>query len=198
MKYPDKLESTLTQACIDLHHARNLADVESVLTALEEFDQLKLPLPEWMMAWIVQTMQNPLMTAEENFKRPQPRDPFGVRKINNRIDRQLSEQQKLERAISKADCDRHVAMRNAAFMIASRMLLNDTGAYDELKGGLGYEWHSNTTDSQSLADPSNFEVLVEILRRETNFWQDGIKARGLSGKKTQRRMSASGADAHMP
>lgn len=181
MKYPSKLEVTLTQACIDLHNARNMADVEAVLTLLEEFDQLRYAVPEWMTSWIIKTMQNPLLTAEEHFKMPKPTIFAGMRRSDNQTNKQINyeiiERNKLEGSIQAAGCDNHIAMRNAAFMIASRMLSNASGSYDEFGGGLAYEWHCNTSDSQSLSDSGNYEVLVGVLKRETEFWQIGVKAR---------------------
>lgn len=181
MKYPSKLEVTLTQACIDLHNARNIADVESVLSLLEEFDQLRYAVPEWLTAWIILTMQNPLLTAEEHFKMPKPSVFVGMRwkdnQSNDQTNHELIEQNKLEYAIQFAGCDSHIAMRNVAFMIASRTLMNATGACDGYGGGLGYEWHCKTTQSQLLEDTENLNVLVQILQRETGFWQQGVKAR---------------------
>lgn len=189
MKYPSKLEVTLTQACIDLHSARNVADVESVLSLLEEFDQLGYAIPEWLTAWIILTMQNPLLTAEDHFKMPKSPIFAGIRWQDNPINDQTNyekiELSKLEHAIQIAGCNNHVAMRNSAFMIASRTLLNASGSYDGYGGGLGYEWHCCTSDSQSLIDPGNLKLLVEILQRETEFWQIGIKARTKVGARLQ-------------
>lgn len=177
MNYPIKIQETLTLACIDLHNARNLADAEAVLTMLEELDQLNQPIPEWLTAWLVLTMQNSLLTAEENFKRPKSSDFTGMGWVNNQVDREIIERKKLESAISAAGCNTHIAMRNAAFMIASRILTNASGSSDEFGAKLAYEWHCHTTETQLLSDPENFALLVQILKRELEFWQHGVKAR---------------------
>lgn len=182
MKYPVKLQTTLTLACIDLHNARSKADVESVLDSLEEFDQLNHPVPEWMLAWIVATLQHPLLTAQEHLKLPKPPSPFaGMGPKHHQPDREKIEQKRLQDAIHEAGCDDPVPKKMAAIMIADRLLSNASGSSDEYGGGLGYEWHCKATDSGALSDSRNYALMVEILQRETDFWQDGVK-----GKSAQR------------
>lgn len=177
MEYPVKLQATLTQACIDLHNARSKEDVESVLDLLQEFDEVNQPVPEWMLAWIVATLKNPLLTAEEHLKLPKPSPFAGMGRRYHQPDHDKIEQKLLAKAIREAGCDEPIAKKMAAVMITDRMLSNALGSRDEYGGGLGYEWHRHATDSQSLSDRRNFDLMVEILQRETAFWRDDIKTR---------------------
>jgi hypothetical protein len=190
MNYPEKLQATLTQACLDLHHAKSKEDVDAVLDLLEGFDQLNHAVPEWMLAWIVATLQHPLLTAEEHLKLPKPPSPFaGMGRSSHQDDRKEIEQKRLQQAISEAGCDEPIAKKMAALMIADRVLSNPSGTNDGFGGGLGYDWHCHATESQSLSDKQNYKLLVDILQRETAFWRDNIKPRGRLAQQLHRSVA---------
>lgn len=186
MQYPSKLEVILTQACVDLHHAQNSADVDLVIHNLIVFEQSNCELPEWLKAWIDITKKNPHLTAEEHYKLPEIDLCSGLSKISEQRAAaykviEINQLKKLNIAINMADCDTETALRNCAYMIASRMLKNPFGSDCEHGGELGYEWHCKIDFDDSLSNPRNFKVLVNILRRETAFWHFDVKATSRKG-----------------
>lgn len=181
MEYPTKLEVILTQACIDLHNSQSSTDVDLVINNLKYFEQSNFALPEWLMAWIDITKKNPHLTAEEYYKRPKINSFPG---FTESCDKSFAEMQayeinqlkKLDIAVKMAKCDREPALRNCAYMIASRMLENSFGSDCEFGGELGFEWHCGLDFDDSLYNPNNFKLMVKILLRETAFWHSDVKS----------------------
>ena len=175
-KYPMKLELRLTQACHDLHVSESILDVQAVVSDLEIFEEHNYKIPEWLDAWIQLSMKNPILTGQEQYKMrlsnmfPDPselEDPADIKSFAN----EKHETQKLQHAIHYANCFSPSAKEDCAFMIAARMLWNPSGG----GGALAFEWHCGLDYYISLDERNNFNLLVKILRRETEFWHDDMK-----------------------
>lgn len=177
-KYPMKLEVILTQACHDLHVSQSVNDVKDVVADLQIFEEHKYQIPEWLNAWIKLSMKNPILTGEEHYKMRKPymfpdptqseKDRFSKSEAYDR-----RETQKVQHAINAANCFSPDAKQDCAFMIAARMLWNPLGG--DAGGSLATEWHCSSDYNASLEEPYNYRLLVKILRRETQFWHDGMK-----------------------
>ena len=178
MKYPIKLETILTQAAHDLHVSLDIKDIDSVVNDLSIFQQHGYEVPEWIQAWIQLAKKNPVLTGQEHYKMRKPfiwPDPSEA-EIQNHIKSEAydkNETRKLNHAIHAANCFSPSAKEDCAYMIAARMLWNPAGS--DAGGSLAPEWHFTSDSNTSLDDSYNFRLLVKILLRETNFWQDGLK-----------------------
>jgi hypothetical protein len=179
MNYPLKLQVALTQVCIDINNAKDINDIDrlaelSELSELSElFEKNGYAFPLWIKIWMQLLKDDPLLNAEEHFKKPKVKSSaFDGMSSSWYIHNNNLEIIKVESAITAICCDPHAAQRSALFAIAA-VILSD--AIDN--NYLGFEWHSRTDEMQSLTNKHNFAIFVEILQRESNFWQEGNKTK---------------------
>ena len=184
MDLPLKLKAALTQVCVEIHNATNVTAIDYLADLLELFEKFGYAFPCWISAWVQMLADDPLLNAEEHFKKPKVRssvfDSMSSRdKHNNNF-----EKVKVDEAITAICNDPYSAKRNALFVIASVILSNTTDNND-----LSYEWHCRTDELQSLTNKHNFALFVMMLHREIEFWQLDSKSRNNPPPKSRLTLS---------
>ena len=181
MDLPLKLKAALTQVCVEIHNATGINTIDYLADLPRLFEAFGYTFPMWIQVWVQLLEDNPVMNAEEHFKKPKDRSSVldslcSGCKSNNDL-----EKVKVDEAITALCSDPYSAKRNALFVIASVILSNDND--------LSYEWHCRTDEVQSLTNKHNYSVFVMMLNREIDFWQMDNKSRNNPPPKAKLRPS---------
>jgi hypothetical protein len=168
MIYPLKIQLALTQVCIDINNAKNISDIDHLAELPKLLEQYGYTFPSWLKVWMKMLEDDPLLNAEEHFSMPKLKLShfMGEASYSAYKNKKRLELMKVDAAISSICSVQNSAYRNALFVIASQILLDSTA-----DSALSFEWHCKTDEIQSLTNKHNYSLFVEILQRETDFWQ---------------------------
>lgn len=158
----------LTQACIEIHNASSIKDIEHLLEMPELFEKNGYTFPSWITSWMKMLADDPLLNAEEHFNRPQYiSDVFtdlGMKFPNWQNNADIL---RATTAINTICSDHYSPKRYALFAIATEILFGKN-EFSEL----AHEWHCNSNEWYSLSHQPNYFLFLSILNREIAFWQD--------------------------